>query len=338
MTQYNSVTKEGGLFAEYVDNFLKLKVEASGFPKWCKTSEQQNQYVEEFHEKEGILLDCAKIKKNEGLRALAKLMLNSFWGKFGQREDKTMTSIITSPRDLYNKLIDPSIKVKKIIGVNDDVIIVNTVSRDEASLPLKTVSLPVAIYTTMGARLLLYKILDMLQERVLYFDTDSIIFVHRPGDDMPPTGDFLGDLTNELTEYGTDSYITEFVSGGPKNYAFKVYSPSTEKENTICKVKGFSLNFRNSKKINFDTVREMVLRNDDNQVMYSEDYRICRTGDNAIYSTMQSKKYRTVYTKRRRLNDGTFDTLPFGYKNDEDDDEDELSKFVRLFPSNFNYI
>ena len=34
--------------------------------------------------------------------------------------------------------------------------------------------------------------------RILYFDTDSVIFVSRPGVIDPPTGDFLGDLTNEL--------------------------------------------------------------------------------------------------------------------------------------------
>jgi hypothetical protein len=39
-------------------------------------------YIRDYHEKEGILLDYNNIK-NPGLRALAKLMLNSFWGKFG---------------------------------------------------------------------------------------------------------------------------------------------------------------------------------------------------------------------------------------------------------------
>jgi hypothetical protein len=42
-------------------------------------------------------------------------------------------------------------------------------------------------------------------------------------------GDYLGDLINELEEYGPYSYIDEFVSGAPKNYAFSVLSPSTGK-------------------------------------------------------------------------------------------------------------
>ncbi len=71
-----------GLFKDYVNTFLKIKQEASGYPKNCTTEEEKQQYVEEYLEREGIQLDPRKIEYNPGLRALAKLMLNSFWGKF----------------------------------------------------------------------------------------------------------------------------------------------------------------------------------------------------------------------------------------------------------------
>lgn len=35
--------------------------------------------------REGIQLDRDNIAKNPALRSIAKLLLNSFWGKFGQR-------------------------------------------------------------------------------------------------------------------------------------------------------------------------------------------------------------------------------------------------------------
>lgn len=66
------------LFKGYIDTFLKIKQEASGWPSWCQTEAQKRQYIREYEEKEGIKLDYAKIKKNPGLRSLAKLMLNSF--------------------------------------------------------------------------------------------------------------------------------------------------------------------------------------------------------------------------------------------------------------------
>ena len=35
--------------------------------------------------------------------------------------------------------------------------------------------------------------------------------------------DFLGDLTNEITaKHGQGAYITQFLHGGPKNYAIKL--------------------------------------------------------------------------------------------------------------------
>ena len=69
------------LFKDYVDTFLKIKQEASGYPKDCVTDEQKQRYIDEYYEHEGIRLDPNKIEYNPGLRSLAKLMLNSLWGK-----------------------------------------------------------------------------------------------------------------------------------------------------------------------------------------------------------------------------------------------------------------
>ena len=68
------------LFREYVNTFLKIKQEASGYPKECVTDEQKQRYIDEYYKHEGIRLDPEKIEYNPGLRSLAKLMLNSLWG------------------------------------------------------------------------------------------------------------------------------------------------------------------------------------------------------------------------------------------------------------------
>jgi len=50
-------------------------------------------------------------------------------------------------------------------------------------------------------------------------------------------------MTDELEkDYGPGSYITEFVSGGPKHYAHKVWSSNDQQEKISIKVKGFSIN------------------------------------------------------------------------------------------------
>ena len=77
-----------GLFKDYVDTFLKIKQEASGFLPDCDTDEKKAQYIANYAAKEGIQLDSRQIIKNPGLRALAKLMLNSFWGMYHIRDFK----------------------------------------------------------------------------------------------------------------------------------------------------------------------------------------------------------------------------------------------------------
>ncbi len=48
--------------------------------------------------------------------------------------------------------------------------------------------------------------------------SDSVSYTEGPEDTFKlPHGSFLGDLTNELEEFGKDAYIMEFVGAGPKN-------------------------------------------------------------------------------------------------------------------------
>lgn len=97
VSHYNQKSKTGGLFTEYVNTFLKVKQEASGWPEWCVNEQVKQKYIQDYYNKEGILLDYNQIEENPGLRSLAKLMLNSFWGKFGQRTNLTQTTLISDP-------------------------------------------------------------------------------------------------------------------------------------------------------------------------------------------------------------------------------------------------
>ena len=45
-TQYDKKTKKGGLFAGYIDLLLKLKQEASGYPRHCTSEEAKERYIQ----------------------------------------------------------------------------------------------------------------------------------------------------------------------------------------------------------------------------------------------------------------------------------------------------
>jgi hypothetical protein len=81
VTCFDKDTNSGGLFAEYVNMFLKLKQESSGYPFWDQSEEQKDEYIEDYRRAEGIVLDKESISKNSGQRTSAKLKLNSMWGK-----------------------------------------------------------------------------------------------------------------------------------------------------------------------------------------------------------------------------------------------------------------
>ena len=116
---------------------------------------------------------------------------------------------------MYEIVTDPLKEVTGLRIFSEDVmeIVFKTVADDECVENGKT-NVFVAAFTTCHARLKLYSYLHAMQERVLYFDTDSVIYSKQPGQTELPIGDFLGDLTNEV-EHGRP-YCGLYKSGGPK--------------------------------------------------------------------------------------------------------------------------
>jgi hypothetical protein len=78
--QYDGVDDDTGLFTGYINAFLKMKQEASGWPSWVHTDDDKEEYIRRYREREGIDLDRGKIEHNGALRCLAKLCLNSLVG------------------------------------------------------------------------------------------------------------------------------------------------------------------------------------------------------------------------------------------------------------------
>ena len=119
--RYNRETREGGLFVDYINTFLKLKAEATGYPSWVQTPTDEDRYIEEFRQSEGILLDKDSIRHNSSKRELAKLCLNSMWGKLGENSKKTLTKLISDPQELYRFLVTPGIEVANLLFAGDAV-------------------------------------------------------------------------------------------------------------------------------------------------------------------------------------------------------------------------
>ena len=317
--EYNPATKSNGLFAEYVNTFLKYKLEASGWPEECSDDASKQAYLAFIKEKEGIVLDPANISVNKGLRSLAKLMLNSFWGKFGQRQNFKQTTITRTENEFYKTFFCGTKVISDFHILNPETAQMDWQYKSDFMPLSQMTNIFIATFTTAHARLLLYDVLDKLQEQVLYYDTDSVIYSHSPGQYDHPVGEGLGEFTDELLckEVGCrvqncpGHYISEYWSAGPKNYAYKVNNGHTE-----CKVRGFTLNHTNAKLINFDSFKDIIMSHVDQNPKYikvNNPQKICRDKyGQRIFNRSEDKSYGMTYTKRV-IDPRTLYTYPYGY-------------------------
>ena len=86
------------------------------------TEQQKQDYIGNYLKYEGIQLEYANIKKNPGLRTLAKMMLNSMWGKFGQRLNKTRVQEFDDPQTFHQFLNTDTMDVRHVSIINDQMV------------------------------------------------------------------------------------------------------------------------------------------------------------------------------------------------------------------------
>ena len=315
---YNPVTKQGGLFTQYINTFLKLKQESSGYPQNVKSEEEKQAYIDQYLDHKGILLEKECIDKNAGLRSLSKLALNSFYGKFGQRTNMKKTLFVKDIKQLMQVLTDPGKLLMDFHIMNDDVIQVEYKNTEDFECQSFNTNVTIAAFCTSWARLKLWSVMQKLGKRVLYHDTDSIIFSVKDGEYVPPLGTYLGQLTDELTckelsckkQGCSGHWIEEFVSCGPKNYSFRVNTGEI-----VCKVRGFSLNYKCSLILNFESMKEALVawkRNEKKELVTVKTELVRDQYKPKVFNRVISKHYGVVYDKRKVLPD--FTSIPFGFR------------------------
>jgi hypothetical protein len=276
-------------------------------------------------------------------------MLNNLWGRFGMQENLSKSVFITRFEQFVKLLDDQAIDVQGVRVVSDTV--AQVIYRAKASEFLdmsKDTNIYIAVVTTAWARVRLYEELDTVQERVIYCDTDSVIYKKDEKESWNlKLGNFLGDMTDEIDE---GDWIVDFVSGGPKNYAHR-----THKGKTVVKIKGFTLDSVNAPVFSFENIKKVIINglitvNDDERViipsnkirdfekdierrrlgeihMLNKNYasalngdkgisiykptRIVRTRDWRVLKKPEQKLYSFCFDKRIILSN--FDTVPFGY-------------------------
>ena len=251
------------------------------------------------------MLEKSNIAYNPGRRAVSKIKANSQWGYLAMNSNKVSYKIIRNAFEWFQLIENEQYVVHEATFYDENcqtlqVWYSHNKEHFEGSYLTNVV---LASFVTCQARLHLLKYIQKLDDRVLYFDTDSIIFVSRPGEYEPPLGNYLGEFTNELPE---GKYIEEFVSAGPKNYAYKLNDGKTN-----CTIKGFTQNKVASLKLSFDSIKDIVC-NDKSKKIQVDQLKFVKNKQNlSVKTSIEKKNYGFVYDKRVLFDD--FTTLPFGY-------------------------
>ncbi|KAK3917051.1 DNA polymerase [Frankliniella fusca] len=322
--QYDVKTGEEGLFSKFITHWMRKKIEASGWPSHCSTEEAKEEFIEGNKKLLGITVDPAAMKKNASLRHLYKGILNSAWGKACERPERAHVVMVKTYSQLISFVSDDTIQIHSIIPISDDVIHISYTLVEACQESLPTNSVIHGAYTTMYGRLELYKHMELLQDRLCYGDTDSVVFVSRPGCPDPPLGPYLGQLSDELEAFGPNSFCYEFCSGGAKQYAMKIAcGGDVKKTQVILKLRGVTVNQSCSDIVTFERFKDMVLHGKD-PTLIDIPAQIARVKGWRIVTRPASKIWRPCLTKRQ-LTAERKDTRPYGFQDIDLDEDDEAT-------------
>ncbi|KAH7726301.1 hypothetical protein AAVH_06102 [Aphelenchoides avenae] len=302
----------GDLFKSYVRKFMKLKIEATGWPEHVKTDEDQAAFIRENSERYGITIDAANMVSNPAKRQIAKLCLNSLWGRFSLRNNLTRTEIVTDPAKFCRFVYDDTLKIDQVDMVADNVLYLTYRSKRDFTVENDTSNIFVSLWTTSMARAYLHKLMHAVVTtpgcQLLYTDTDSLIIVHPKGRIPVPMGDYLGDLNDE---YKAKGRIVSFYCGGAKQYCLKYIKPDGTFGYDI-KLRGITLNHGAAQTIHYDSFKKQVLGYQFVEPLSVKTTRFELSRAGKVHTLNSSKKYNA--TNQKMIIDPTdFKCCPIGY-------------------------
>jgi len=277
--------RSSDLFKAYIEKLVSEKIHSSKIEATPDEVEfLKRKWMEEFR----ITFDAAAAEYNAGRRALAKLMLNSLWGKLSEKFKPAFSKNVTAEEfrayedeELAGKI---RIKQKFRLGANAwflsgerDMKKDNFYLRKNQCEHNNKTCVEIGAYVTMWGRRMLWQEMNKLGKRVLYHDTDSIIYEYDESQMYNvQEGHVLGDWE---VEHGGNPII-EFVGLAPKTYAYRyldmknrvpysedldftqftryeIYDGYVYPVVEECKVKGFKLHYDARQIINFDGLLEL---------------------------------------------------------------------------------
>jgi hypothetical protein len=252
------------------------------------------------------------------MKQLAKICLNSLWGKFGQRSTLDSYEYVNEWNRLLLNITNSKIKTNSWHIINDNCVELRYTEDMDYHIEAEYISEITAVFTTANARVRLMSMLHWLHpSQVLYCDTDSVIFLYdennpehkypsNDAEEKPSNVRFGNALGEWEDEFKNGEYIDEIVVAGAKSYAY-----ITNKGKTVIKQKGITLDRMNSNVFTFENVKKMVLEN--GELESEKRFQFIWNKEKQIETRFISRSAKlTTDTKRNVLSN--YYTIPFGYE------------------------
>ena len=172
--------KFNGLMKAYVEKFVELKIKCSGV-----LNDEQAKKINQDHLELGLNIDikAEETSDNPGLRQVANILLNSLWGKFGQRTNMKAYNFLTSFTDFTRNITDKTIVPLSWEVISSNIVEFGYTDDIDNKMEAEFISEITTVFTTANARIRLYDMLSFLHpSQILYYDTDSCYFLYDPDD------------------------------------------------------------------------------------------------------------------------------------------------------------
>jgi hypothetical protein len=252
---FDSDNRSDSLMRGYMESFLTLKQEAEGWKKLGASSdtpndEEQDRILEQLFESNGGIGRVRKenVKKNPVLRQVSKIFLNCLWGKFCQRRKADFFSELTSYKDYEALMSTKASNQMSFRQMSPGRWRVKYTKPDHMLPANPRYNIYLAAAVTAQARCYLHRqMLHVGPSRILYCDTDSIVFLY-PKDRPSLTGIGLGKWTDEHP----GEVISDFMAIAPKCYMLNIEGDS------VMKAKGCIMSVQNRSTLSHEAVKKLI--------------------------------------------------------------------------------
>jgi hypothetical protein len=303
------------IFAPYLKKMLGEKMRSKALSKnW--SPEKKQLFVDKLNKTYGFSLTPEDFGDNPGMKLVAKIFLNCFWGRFCLNTSGSEFTMVEGYENIWKKLTDPNVIVQDFAPVSETKMVMSYKAAAEKAMDRPTVSLLVGIFTCSYGRVDLLRAMQKVVSRVgneslLYCDTDSVIHVENLDEpEILPVGEDLGDLSSEVPD---GHRIVRFCCAAPKVYVLEIKKPDGSSEFRQ-KFKGFPNTFRSSQTLNGELFLKKFLEDYEQlQIKVKLEHRLRKNKWTAEINTVSEEKRLKFVSKKRVHQKNHYITYPFGY-------------------------